>query len=103
MMLFHPDRVEPQLLGPGDLLERLPVVVAAFDGNEPDLESCHGLRPRRSPANSRERTRPSRSGASSLLNRLLQTASASPAGASRSAGVGGQYATPFPTARRPGC
>src|SRR5262245_35872360 len=46
-MLLHPDRVEPQLLGPGDLLEGLPVVVATFDGNEPDLESCHGLRPHR--------------------------------------------------------
>src|SRR5262249_24772188 len=42
VMLLHPHRVEAELRGAGHFLQRLPVVVAAFDGNEADLE-CHGL------------------------------------------------------------
>jgi len=41
VVLFHPHGVEAQLLGPGDLLERVLVVVPALDGNETDLESRH--------------------------------------------------------------
>src|SRR5216683_2233734 len=41
VVLFHPDGVEAELLGARDLLERLPVVVPALDGDEADLESGH--------------------------------------------------------------
>src|SRR5438105_15617294 len=41
VVLFHPHRVEAQLLGAGDLLERFLVVVPALDGDEAELESRH--------------------------------------------------------------
>jgi len=40
VVLLHPHRVEAQLLGPGDFLQRLAVVVPALDGDEADVE-CH--------------------------------------------------------------
>src|SRR5262247_3448493 len=44
VVLFHPHRVEPELFGPRDLFERLAVVLPALDGDEADLEPCHGAR-----------------------------------------------------------
>jgi len=42
VVLLHPRRVEAELLGARDFLQRLSVVVAAFAGNEADLQSGHG-------------------------------------------------------------
>src|SRR2546425_937157 len=41
VMLLHPHGVETERFGPGDLLQRLPVVVTALDGDEADLQSGH--------------------------------------------------------------
>src|SRR5437867_6905070 len=44
VVLFHPDRVEAELLGLRDLFERFRVVVTPLDGNEADLEARHEAR-----------------------------------------------------------
>ncbi len=41
VMLLHPYRIEPQLLGSRDFLQCLSVVVTALDGDEPDLQLGH--------------------------------------------------------------
>jgi hypothetical protein len=43
-MFLHPHRIEAEVLGPRDFLERLSVVMTAFDGDEADLEPCHAAR-----------------------------------------------------------
>ena len=41
VVLLHPYGVEAELFRSGDFVERLPVVLAAFDGDKPDLEPGH--------------------------------------------------------------